>query len=637
MLQYTNSELQTPKTGPVLRAGLWLFALLTTVAVLVPLSPNGPTAGFDASWAYALNEALARGLVFGTDVAFTFGPYATLYTWAYHPGTNPILFGGSLYLALAYFACILKFTEHGQWRWVAVFYASLAALSPLSDQLFFLFPVLVALVTARFVLAPQDGARARAVSLALLAFLFSAFGLLALVKGTLVVLCSLVAFLCAGFCLVHKQKVLSLLCVLAPVVSALFFWRAAGQPLDALPQYFRVMGWISTGYNQTMFSLGDNKEIVLFLLAALGILWWIMRRAVVSGPHKVFLVLLYAVYFFIAFKLSFVRHDKHAVIGACTLIFAALILKFVCRGRQHAGVLTFAVLVGLYIGAHYSYFPVTFFPERYVAAWTGLQDALVHHDLRQERFAAGVEALRAESGFPLLQGTSDIYYDDQALLIASGNRWSPRPTLQSYVAYTPELAALNREHLLGPRAPENIFFKVQPIDLRIPSIEDGASWPVLLTEYTPRSFVGDYLLLQRRQNSAAAARLVTLGSESHSLGESVAVPKSANPVFVTIDLRPTLLGRLVNLLFKLGRLQFSADLEDGSRKEYRFYPLLAQSGFVLSPFIEDAQQFALLYAQGDALAAARVQRMKIYANGGWTWQWQSRYTVTFSEIRVPSR
>ena len=76
-----------------------------------------------------------------------------------------------------------------------------------------------------------------------------------------------------------------------------------------------------------------------------------------------------------------------------------------------------------------------------------------------------------------------------------GNQWSPRPVLQSYSAYTKELSLQNAAHLLGERAPRNVLFNVQPIDNRLPSLEDGSSWPVLLANYLPSRISNQFVYL----------------------------------------------------------------------------------------------------------------------------------------------
>jgi hypothetical protein len=39
--------------------------------------PFFPYAGLDSAWTYAMNEAVAHRMVFGRDIIFTFGPYAS--------------------------------------------------------------------------------------------------------------------------------------------------------------------------------------------------------------------------------------------------------------------------------------------------------------------------------------------------------------------------------------------------------------------------------------------------------------------------------------------------------------------------------------------------------------------------------
>jgi hypothetical protein len=80
-----------------LRIFIVLAAAGTTVLFLIPLRPGFPAPGLDASWAYAMNEAVARHLVFGQDILLTFGPLASVYTGMYHPATDWImLFGRAL-------------------------------------------------------------------------------------------------------------------------------------------------------------------------------------------------------------------------------------------------------------------------------------------------------------------------------------------------------------------------------------------------------------------------------------------------------------------------------------------------------------------------------------------------------------
>ena len=59
---------------------------------------------------------------------------------------------------------------------------------------------------------------------------------------------------------------------------------------------------------------------------------------------------------------------------------------------------------------------------------------------------------------------------------------------------------MNEEHLRGETAPDNILFSVDPIECRLPSLDDGPSWPALFDNYTVAKTDTDYGLLYLRRN-----------------------------------------------------------------------------------------------------------------------------------------
>ena len=67
--------------------------LLSVAASIVPLKPDMPDRSLDGSWAWSMNQAVAQHLVFGRDIVFTFGPYASIYTRTYHPATDALMLG----------------------------------------------------------------------------------------------------------------------------------------------------------------------------------------------------------------------------------------------------------------------------------------------------------------------------------------------------------------------------------------------------------------------------------------------------------------------------------------------------------------------------------------------------------------
>jgi hypothetical protein len=86
---------------------------LGSAFAFIPLAPSYPDATLDSGWGYAINAAMAKGLVLGRDVVFTFGPYADLYSTQYSPaGDLRMLAGGSL-LGAAFAAGLLCLARGG--------------------------------------------------------------------------------------------------------------------------------------------------------------------------------------------------------------------------------------------------------------------------------------------------------------------------------------------------------------------------------------------------------------------------------------------------------------------------------------------------------------------------------------------
>ena len=181
-----------------------LFVLLITViATFVPFFPEMPAADLDSSWKLGMNQAAAQGLSFGKEIIFTFGPYASIYTKSYHPFTDFMMLGGSLYLALSYWGCCVFLMKGTQWRWVLAFCVVLAGFMSSRDALLFSLPFVVGLLTSKILISEEAGVMESKWGPVYVALLFAPFGLLPLIKGSIFALCGPVAILCCVLFLIH--------------------------------------------------------------------------------------------------------------------------------------------------------------------------------------------------------------------------------------------------------------------------------------------------------------------------------------------------------------------------------------------------------------------------------------------------
>jgi hypothetical protein len=620
-----------PRGSRWVDAALWLLALFVCLVVIVPFSPDMPLGGLDGSWRFALEQGMANGLVLGRDLVFTFGPYSSVYTRSYHPATHTLMMFASLYLALSFTWTLGLFIGACRRAWLAGLLLMMVGMVYFNDTILFMLPLLVGLqVFLRWQRSDSNQAGAPW----MLVLLFAPLGLLPLVKGTLLVLCAMVTVLSAGFLWAQRRRALGAVCLLTPAVALVLLWCASGQPLAALPDFVAGMMAIVSGYNDAMSYYGVLRESLPFVVAMLTMLWAIARLQALEQRAKVFLFLLYGGVLFITFKAGFVRQDVHAMIASTTLLMAAIALNMVLADRRVLVATAVVMLPWLVIDHNYANTTpakvVHTVGRQVAAAWDGTLQRLRQPDWPRPQFDAAVAGLRAQAALPVLTGRSDIYSYNQSWLIASGNQWAPRPVPQSYSAYTPALAERNRQFLLGAEAPRNIFFRVETVDSRLPSLDDGPSWPVLLANYRPAGMQNGMLILKQRDAGHYKAP-ATLPASTHRFGDVVPVPAAA-AWFVQFDIKPTLLGRVLALVFRTSQLRLHVTTADGEQQDYRLIGGMARAGFVLSPLVENTADFAALYDNAARLHERRVLSVRLSTARGFQWLWQDNYQIALTPV-----
>jgi hypothetical protein len=267
--------------------------------------------------------------------------------------------------------------------------------------------------------------------------------------------------------------------------------------------------------------------------------------------------------------------------------------------------------------------------QTYRRAWEGILLRLGRKDSLEKRFDRAEEQIRASYAMPHLAGTADIYTMEQALVIVSGAEWDPRPVLQSYSVYTPELIRLNEQHLRGVGAPQWILFDIETINGRLPSLDDGLSWPALLDNYSFVSYDGQFVLLQKRPAIRATTAYDTVLEQTCQTGSSVSVPAGDGLLFAEVDLQPTLAGRLLITFFNPPQLRISLRLANGKTERHRVMANMMRTGFLLSPLVEDTTGFAGLVSgvQSDS-AGQRVESFSIEPVYGGSRFWSSSFHLT---------
>src|SRR5450830_223900 len=211
--------------------------LIVLVCVFVPFDPAMPTYGLDASWVFGMNQAVSQGLRIGTDVIFTFGPYASIYTRAYHPATDVMMLAGSVLLSISCWLSIV-FLVKGRSGLLLSLCVALLFAAYSRDALLLFVPFLAALVSYKIINNRAVGFPLLPKTLFVFVAAFAALGLIPVIKGSVLILSVAMVLACLVMFIFCREGRLALLTVVTPVVSIMVFWAASGQTISDIPSYF---------------------------------------------------------------------------------------------------------------------------------------------------------------------------------------------------------------------------------------------------------------------------------------------------------------------------------------------------------------------------------------------------------------
>lgn len=621
--------LLTARTNIALRGALFLLFSFGIAATLPPFSMSMPTDGLDPSWALGMSVALGERWIMGKDIIFTYGPYSFVYTNVYYPGIAFINAISKIYLIFsilfsAYIACrnrtIIPF----------VFFA-FYCIGTIPELIFQVIPFFIFLAFMRVIDDPQI--YSPVIKKCFVITVFPSLAMLMLVKGTFFALSFGTVGAAILYALAARKTAYAALVAGISAVSLPLLWMASGQALADLPHYFMQLDIIS-GYSQAMSidSASHIKfiEIAVYIIASILISCSLFMQKK-SLPAKIIVFIYASIFFWITFKSYFVRHDGHGVFGAVFISMISIILYH----DMHKKIFILALGLSLYVfaqGSIYHNLLVVFnmHGRAYATSKSFIKSicneslkSIIYEDSLKAKYADQLAALSSNTPLPLLDGTSDIYPIDISRLIASGNKWNPRPTFQSYSAYTPRLAAINLEHISGGKRPDNIFFSLKPIDGRYPTLEDGPSWPTLLRNYAPASIHGEFAVLRHKVGKTGEAPLALLQKERAAMAVPFAVRQTAPLLFTRIVVQPDLRGKVYNFLFKPRQIHLEVTLANGEVRTHRFIPNMGESLFLLSPYVDNIQDFQRLYGHEDNGGGGngkRVVSLRMLApkkNSGW--------------------
>lgn len=623
--------------------------VLLAIATNIKLGFEYLRAGLDPSWQASIAYAQSIGRTFGTEITFTTGPLSGVIYKYYQSETAPLT--------------------------LLMSWAMVASLAYVFVRLFTLAPPIIAAYAAMFVFVGAqsiDGLLATAYVCIVLLALYEqrhssrlhyglAIGVSTLIISTFFLakfstaLLAVVALTAIDFVALTARRIP--VAWISAVVWVTALAAASSMPITSIPAYIASGMQVTAGFSEAMSLTGPASELFAWLGLAAVVLIWICSATLPEvwnnggAPAAFAKIVICAAALFLSFKHGFVRHDQHSLIAwTCLLGIASVSLTSISAGllgapstsSERTGyfliVIVFLVPQALGLPQAPQQFDVVA-KARSIA--DGVRDTSrmlfdfggwrAHHDRAWSRSAA---KLRAKTPLPRLSGRVDVISDEQSLSIANGHMLLPRPAIQEYAAYSPTLIQKNIDFFNGPEAPDYLIFAPGSIDGRHPALADGSLWPIFLSRYRLDQTDGQRSILRKRtvpiDNILSAPEVI-----AGRLNVPIQVPRNQNAYFVQIDITRTLLGDLMNALFKPPILTVRLSYPDGARETYRVIPGILQVGSILVPTIDSVKEFnELMRGTSTAAIDTRPVSLRLIAGPLARLAYRKKLTVRLYRIRT---
>jgi len=488
--------------------------------------------------------------------------------------------------------------------------------------------------------------------------LFSVFGIL--VKANFLFVAGLGAAAIGADLILRRRYKAVLFFIVALGATFALGWLLSGQRLLHLPFFFANTFPILKGYDQAVGLEGPEtfkwRGLVVATLAMSALIVRVFTADIsvdsvsfrTSQCRRAILFLWLGLFMFAVWKHGLVRADLYHM-GFCFGFAPILVLTLELipctssRAPFLARVLGIACsLVALLTLQSFFFSSVKWSLLQPFQAFRGNVGALLQPGEYRREMLEKYEAARQATQLPKLRdivahSSVDVFGQDQCYAVFNGLNYHRRPVFQSYMAYDSPLMALNEQFYLSKAAPEYVLFGLNSIDRKFPPLEDARLLRHLLLNYQAIAAEGLFLLL--KSNTCSPARLTLVREGTAGMGELISLDgSSGTEIWMEIDVRPTALGRLRQLLYKSPKTRlavWSGSVKKPLARMAAPTPMLA-AGFWISPLLVHTQD-VLNYYGGKPTIRPKACSIELDTGGERFWRPKIRFRIYRVEKQVTLR
>jgi hypothetical protein len=584
------------------------------------------TYSVDPAWQFAINYFFDRGIIFGREVVWTYGPLGFLVV-PHNVGHNLALATVVLGLAWAGFTASLAYilikNEIGLEQ-LGVFAVCFALggqpLYRIFDLDTYICFMSLLLLSMSFKVRWWRGC-----------FFVSVFisVFLMFIKFTSGVISLSAVF---SFSLIATYVDRGKFCksILYPAVGVPALFTAAyliyNPSFPDMVLYLRGAYEISSGYNVAMSLRGGNIGLALLgltivLYSALAYLLYRNRQ------ESFYIALMFIPPLFFAYKHGFVRQDDHMrVYFSTVLMLLGIILMFTRpRGRAERAKL-YGIAMAIVMICFHELTPSPHLTGKITGA-ENLKNMISAARLsRTKELLRTVEERKLRANLLPGEIRAEVGSNPVGILgwnlsyaAANSLNFSPFPVVQPYSAYTRYLDRLNSEFLEHEEtAPAYLLFDEKlSIDRRLSLFDVPSVWRSVLNWYDvvyDDPFSSMQAVLMKRRAAARHSVDISIGSYVYRSGELIEVPFSEVPLLAKITLDLNLKGRVAKLFFRVPEVMMTMFAVDGrAMDEVRVVPDTLGNGILISAVPLTFRQLVRMLQGGDP--GPKVRKVRFSGRG----------------------
>ena len=614
-----------------------IFFLVFFVFFLPPFFFNLPGTGLDPSWMIAMREAFSKGMMFGREVIFTYGPLAFLSTRVIEQHFVPLLLTYDALIAssLAFFFLVLLQKAVRKMEFFAI-----AALALATKHALFCYPTATAFTVFLFWLYySMESKSLFAFGLACLFGLILFFVKINYGFVTLPVLGLFILSQVFWGQMSFRVALFSIVILLSSLVAGCFFL------------YVDLIGYvlngfeIISGYNDNMTLPHSNNSKPLLNVVVIGAsftgLLLLHFRKLISGRQGIFYVAATGLCLFILWKNSFTRHSEFYELGFtfCAPLMLAAFYRFnaIIPANQGLGLMVASLVLptSILIGGEMTWGRKEAFGQLPINYAKQIMDALratPRHPEEIQRLRKLPPRILEKLG----NSTVEIMPSDISLADLNDLNFTMRPIPQGYSAYTLKLDLKNADFFLSEIAPQFILFVASgltAIDGKHGFWDESNTKKAILSRY---ELVDDFevvldfwgtgvyqgmervLLLEKRAEPLVKNVLKSERFQAE-WNRPFPVPTDDSFVYLQADINYSIAGRLLGILHQAAGINIKVVYSDGEATNYRSSPSMLKTGLLVSKRCDDCAGIKDMFATLGK-NAVRVESIEFLSPSPWAFQ-----------------